>query len=111
MLIDDAQAQLTVAMSSGDEQNSSRLVYGAEINTAASGRTKAEESLTIEAVIHKDNLRLAYQRVVENKGAAGVDNLSVSELKPWLTDYQKYTDSRQLPATGNPQSGHPKAKR
>lgn len=27
---------------------------------------------------------LAYQRVVENKGAAGVDNLSVAELKPWL---------------------------
>jgi len=26
----------------------------------------------------------AYQRVVENKGAPGVDGLPVLELKPWL---------------------------
>ncbi|EPL5632113.1 TPA: group II intron reverse transcriptase/maturase [Proteus mirabilis] len=29
-------------------------------------------------------MQLAYQRAVENKGAAGVDNLSVHELKSWL---------------------------
>ncbi|WCE53735.1 hypothetical protein PL329_23000 [Escherichia coli] len=40
--------------------------------------------LTMEAVITRENLMLAYQRVVENKGTAGVDNLSVAELKPWL---------------------------
>jgi RNA-directed DNA polymerase len=60
MLIDDAQAQDTAAMNRGSEQNSPVLVDGVEIDTAASGRTKAEQSLTIEAVIHSDNLRLAY---------------------------------------------------
>ncbi len=60
MLIDDAQAQETAAMNRGSEQNSPVLVDGVEIDTAASGRTKAEQSLTIEAVIHSDNLRLAY---------------------------------------------------
>ena len=79
MLIDDAQAQETAAMNSRCEQNSPTLHYGAEINTAANERTKAEVPLTMEAVITRDNLMLAYQRVVENKGAAGVDNLSVSE--------------------------------
>jgi len=39
-------------------------------------------SITIEAVINRANLMSAYQHVVENKGAAGVDNLNVSELKP-----------------------------
>ena len=29
-------------------------------------------------------MRLAYQRVVENKGAPGVDELAVSEFKDWL---------------------------
>lgn len=87
MWIDDAQAQQAAAMNRRSEQNSPGLIDGVEINTAASGRTKAEMSLTIEAVIHSDNLRLAYQRVVENKGAAGVDNLSVSELKPWLIQH------------------------
>lgn len=84
MLIDDAQAQMIAAMSRGSEQNSPGLRHGAEINPAASGRTKAEVPLTMEAVITRENLMLAYQRVVENKGAAGVDNLHVSDLKPWL---------------------------
>ena len=49
-------------------------------------RTKAEvatRSLT-EAVVDRGNLMLAYQRVVENKWAAGVDQLAVSELKDHL---------------------------
>ena len=44
---------------------------GAEISTAAGGQTKAEVPLTMEAVITRENLMLAYQRVVENKGTAG----------------------------------------
>jgi group II intron reverse transcriptase/maturase len=87
MLIDDAQAQQAAAMNRGGEQNSPELEHGVEIGTAASGRTKAEMSLTIDAVISRENLMLAYQRVVENKGAAGVDNLSVQELKPWLKQH------------------------
>jgi group II intron reverse transcriptase/maturase len=74
-------------MNRGGEQNSPELEHGVEIGTAASGRTKAEMSLTIDAVISRENLMLAYQRVVENKGAAGVDNLSVQELKPWLKQH------------------------
>ncbi|EQB98097.1 Retron-type reverse transcriptase-like protein [Photorhabdus temperata subsp. temperata M1021] len=31
----------------------------------------------METVIERSNMMLAYQRVVENKGAAGVDNLSI----------------------------------
>lgn len=38
----------------------------------------------MERVVERGNMRLAYQRVVENKGAAGVDGLGVSELKVWL---------------------------
>ena len=42
---------------------------------------------------------LAYQRVVENKGAAGVDNLSVAELKPWLK--KNWRSVRQALIDGN----------
>lgn len=38
----------------------------------------------MEAVVERGNMRLAYQRVVENKGAPGVDGLRVDELKDWL---------------------------
>ena len=53
----------------------------------------------MEAVITRENLMLAYQRVVENKGAAGVDNLSVAELKPWLK--KNWRSVRQALIDGN----------
>jgi RNA-directed DNA polymerase len=34
--------------------------------------------------VEGSNLQLAYQRVVKNKGAPGVDDVSVSEFKDWL---------------------------
>jgi RNA-directed DNA polymerase len=38
----------------------------------------------MEQVVERSNLKLAYQRVVENKGAPGVDDVSVPEFKDWL---------------------------
>jgi group II intron reverse transcriptase/maturase len=38
----------------------------------------------MERVVERSNMRLAYQRVVENQGAPGVDGLTVAELKDWL---------------------------
>nr|WP_240618670.1 reverse transcriptase domain-containing protein [Pectobacterium punjabense] len=86
MSINDAQGQNIAAISQGCGQNPRAQRSGAEIDTAVSGRTKAEVPLTIETVTERANMMLAYQRVVENKGAAGVDNLSVSALKPWLKE-------------------------
>jgi len=57
---------------------------GAEVCAAAAGRTKSEGDSLMEAVVERSNMRLAYQRVVENKGAPGVDGLTVDELKDWL---------------------------
>lgn len=84
MRIGEAQVQDTAARTGESEQHSPMLDAGAEIRTVKPEQTKAEHPLSIEAVITRSNLMLAYQRVVENKGAAGVDNLSVSELKGWL---------------------------
>jgi len=36
------------------------------------------------AVVESENMRAAYRRVVGNKGSAGVDGMSVAELKPCL---------------------------
>jgi RNA-directed DNA polymerase len=57
---------------------------GVEVRAAAAGRTKSEGGSLMEAVVERSNMRLAYQRVVENKGAPGVDGLTVAELKDWL---------------------------
>ena len=99
MMINEAQAQATAASGRGDGRYPSGLHDGAEISTAAGGQTKAEVPLTMEAVITRENLMLAYQRVVENKGTAGVDNLSVAELKPWLK--KNWRSVRQALIDGN----------
>jgi len=44
------------------------------------------ESGLMDAVCERGNLMLAYQRVVENKGAAGVDGIGVAEFKDHLSN-------------------------
>jgi RNA-directed DNA polymerase len=47
-------------------------------------------------VVERGNLKPAYQRVVENKGAAGVDQLAVSELKDHLKRHWSTIRARLL---------------
>jgi len=67
--------------------------------------TKAGVATTslMEAVIERGNLKLAYQRVVENKGAAGVDQLAVSELKDHLQRHWPTIRARLLAGVYQPQ--------
>ena len=43
----------------------------------------------MEQILHKDNLNKAYKKVKSNKGAGGVDGMSVDELLGFLRDNQK----------------------
>jgi group II intron reverse transcriptase/maturase len=67
-----------------DEGISSMAASGVETCTAADEQTKAEALRQMEAVVEPHNLRQAYKQVMRNKGAAGVDGLTVFELKAWL---------------------------
>jgi len=57
---------------------------GAETDATTCRRTKAEPSGLMDAVVERGNLMLAYQRVVKNKGACGVDGVGVGEFKDHL---------------------------
>ena len=43
----------------------------------------------MEQILHKDNLNKAYKKVKSNKGAGGVDRMSVDELLGFLRDNQE----------------------
>jgi RNA-directed DNA polymerase len=77
----------------------------AEADMATCARTKAGVAATslMEAVVERGNLKLAYQRVVENKGAAGVDQLAVSELKEHLKRHWPTIRASLLAGTYQPQ--------
>jgi group II intron reverse transcriptase/maturase len=85
--------------------NSVSAALCAEADLATRARTKAEvaASSLMEAVVERDNLWLAYQRVVENKGAAGVDALTVSAFKAHLQQHWPTIKGRLLAGTYQPQ--------
>jgi group II intron reverse transcriptase/maturase len=68
-------------------RNPADACVSAEVDTAWRRRTKAEAGGLMEAVVERGNLMLAYQRVVENQGAAGVDGVTVAEFKDHLKQH------------------------
>jgi RNA-directed DNA polymerase len=40
----------------------------------------------MEAVVARENMFSAYEQVVSNKGAAGIDGMTVEQLKPYLQE-------------------------
>ena len=48
----------------------------------------------LETILHKDNLNRAYKRVKANKGAAGIDGMTVEEALPYLKEHQRELTER-----------------
>ena len=84
MPADEAEARASAAPSVGGRRNLPGTDRGAEAGTAVGGQTKPEALRLMEAVVERSNMLCAYERVVKNQGAAGVDGLTTTELKPWL---------------------------
>ena len=80
----DAEAYASTTTSEGGGRNLPWAGVGAESRTAAVGMPKPEVPRLMEAVVERSNLFRAYDRVVKNEGAPGVDGLPASEFKPWL---------------------------
>jgi RNA-directed DNA polymerase len=87
MQIDDATRQATAPDTERDGRMPSMTAPGAEVGTAANEQTKAEAPRQMDAVVERNNLWRAYERVMRNKGAAGVDGLTVSDFKAWLQQH------------------------
>lgn len=84
MIDDDAEAREAGTKGREAGQYPVGRPCGAESVTAAAGQTKAEVSRLMEAVVERSNVWSAYQRVVRNDGAPGVDGLTVGSFKDWL---------------------------
>ena len=58
-------------------------------------RDSAQPKL-LEAILYKDNFNRAYKRVKANKGAPGIDEMTVEEALPYLREHQKELTDRIL---------------
>ncbi len=71
--------------------------------TARKGYFCTGTEKTMEAVVERENMLIAYKRVVGNKGAAGVDAMGVDELKPYLQDHWQRIKEQLLQGNYQPQ--------
>ena len=85
----------------------------AEAAVRATGAGADETGALMEQVLTRENLILALKRVLGNKGAAGVDGVTVEQLKPYLKAHWPGIKAQLLAGTYEPQPlrgvGIPKA--
>jgi len=66
------------------ERNSRWPRRGASNSTARRDNSNPKDRQLMEAVVARENMVKALHRVERNKGAAGVDHMTVGELRPYL---------------------------
>ena len=83
-------AEMPDPMPEGSGRNPRETGVGASSAAARRENPSLENEMLMEEVVESKNLRKAYRRVVRNKGTAGVDEMTVEELKPYLkTEWPK----------------------
>ena len=85
----DAEGRVEIpdAAKPGSGRKSRRGGAGASRLTAKRGHFRPETLQLMEAVVERENMKTAWLRVKGNKGAAGVDGMSVDALLPYLREH------------------------
>lgn len=99
----DRRSETAATRPEAGGQKPSGAGMGAPNITAARDTPCHEAASLMRAVVERSNMQRAYERVVENKGAAGVDNMSVADLKDYLKAHWSGIKERLLHGTYQPQ--------
>jgi RNA-directed DNA polymerase len=79
----------------------------AEETEARAARTdiesRAADGPSMEAIVERDNLKKALARVKANKGAAGIDGMTVEDLVPYLKEHWHTIRAQLLDGSYKPQ--------
>jgi len=80
----EKRAEKPEAVNGGTGRNPGEAVYSAASPTLVAETDSPGEVEMMEQVVERGNMKQAYERVVSNQGAAGVDGMGVEELLPYL---------------------------
>ena len=85
----DADKRVEIPKASRKERSGTPHETGRERQAPAAVEETSHPETTrlLEEVLRHDNLRRAYQRVRANKGAPGIDGMTVDELGPYLAEH------------------------
>ena len=72
--------------------------------TAGAGYSEPKASQLMELIVSRENMTQAYACVVGNKGAAGIDKMSVADLKPFLVEHWPRVREELLAESYQPQA-------
>ena len=99
----DSMAEMPDSRSESSGRKPRGYERGASSGAAKRETVRPEESPLMEAVVARENLLKAYTQVVRNKGAAGIDGMSVEQLKPYLQAHWAQIKEALLNGTYQPQ--------
>ena len=80
----DSQPENVGAIVEGSGQHPREQADGGASHAALPDTSHEGSADLLSAVLERSNMLLAYDRVLRNKGAPGVDGLTVGELKAYL---------------------------
>ena len=80
----EGTTEKSTAVAGGSGRNLRRTADGASSRTAKQGTSNPKEVQLLEAVLERENLIKALERVERNKGAGGVDGMPVGQLREYL---------------------------
>jgi RNA-directed DNA polymerase len=83
----DRQAERSVTAPDGNRRNRRDYGDGASRLTARTDNPSPQTMQMIEAVVERENMMAALRRVEANKGSAGVDEMTVESLRPYLREH------------------------
>ncbi len=87
----------------GSRRNRREKGLGASKVTAVREALEPETKQLMEAVVERENMRLALRQVERNSGAAGVDKMTVEQLRPYLREHWQRIKAELLADDYHPQ--------
>lgn len=90
MTIEDADNGIEIShtQAEGSGRKSHVDALGGSSVTVSASNSQPEATMQLmEYIVSRENMMAALHRVVSNKGAAGIDKMSVSQLKPYLVKH------------------------
>jgi RNA-directed DNA polymerase len=79
-------AEMPESLSGSSGRKPQKHGKGASSEAARREAVGPETEQLMEAVVARENMFSAYEQVVSNKGAAGIDGMTVEQLKPYLQE-------------------------
>src|SRR3569832_1401194 len=99
----DRRAEMHDSHPEGSQRNWREEGLGASSVTATRDNSGAEAEQLLAAVVERKNMWLAFKQVERNSGAAGVDNMTVAQLRDYLREHWLSIKEELLAGSYQPQ--------